>query len=137
MNRVVGVLPLLLLLPACEKLPAAPELPNAPPTASFFYTPVSPIYTGQTRVSFDAQGSRDTDGKIMSYEWNFGDGTPMQTTTGPTTTHVFPDTPSRCIDVTYGVSLVVIDDKGDRGVSSENVTVVELPAPTAPECLPR
>src|SRR5262249_59180670 len=79
MKRLVALVPLLLVLPACEDLPAAPEVPNTPPTASFFYTPVSPIYTGHTVVSFDAQGSHDMDGKIMSYEWNFGDGSPVQT----------------------------------------------------------
>ncbi len=126
-------LPLFLLLPACEELPAAPDVPNEPPRASFFYTPVAPIYSGATVVSFDAQGSRDLDGQIVSYEWSYGDGT-RQTTQTPAITHVFTDTPSRCMNITYGVSLVAVDERGGRGVAAQNVTVTELPAPTSSEC---
>jgi PKD repeat protein len=86
-------------------------------------------------VAFNAMGSRDEDGAIATYLWNFGDGTPEEVTSTPTTTHVFTDTASRCLDVTYGVSLQVIDERGGRGVSSLPVKVTELPAPTAQECL--
>jgi hypothetical protein len=130
----VAALLALLAAPGCEKLPAAPELPNELPSAAFFLTPVAPIYAGQTSVAFNAMGSRDMDGHIVSYVWNFGDGTREETTSVPTTQHVFPDTAARCLTVTYGMSLVVVDDKGGRGVASEAVTVTELPAPTAAEC---
>jgi len=133
MTRALRLLPLVLLLPACEELPAAPDVPNEPPRPAFFYTPVAPIYGGQTIVAFDAEGSRDLDGKIMSYEWNFGDGT-TQSTPNTSITHVFADTGARCLNVTYGVSLVAVDDKGGRGVASLPVTVTELPVPTSPEC---
>ena len=73
--RLLSLLPIVLVLPACEELPAAPDVPNEPPRPSFFYTPVAPIYSGATVVSFDAQGTRDLDGQVMSYEWSFGDGT--------------------------------------------------------------
>ncbi len=79
MMRVLRVLPLLLLFPACEELPASPDVPNEPPRPSFFFTPVAPIYSGQTTVAFNAQGSRDLDGQIVSYDWNFGDGTTRTT----------------------------------------------------------
>ena len=131
--RLLSLLPLLLVLPACEELPAAPDVPNEPPRPSFFYTPVAPIYSGATVVSFDAQGTRDLDGQVMSYEWTFGDGT-RQTTNTTTITHVFTDTASRCLNITYGVSLVAVDDRGGRGVASANVTVTELPAPNTLEC---
>jgi hypothetical protein len=36
--------------------------------------------------------------------------------------------------VTYGVSLVAVDEKGGRGIASQSVTVTELPSPTSPEC---
>lgn len=119
---------------ACEKLPAAPELPNELPSAAFFLTPVAPIYAGRTSVLFNAMGSRDMDGRIVSYIWNFGDGTREETTTASNIEHVFPDTSARCLTVTYGASLVVVDDKGGRGVAAQAVTVTELPAPTAAEC---
>ena len=133
---LVWVWPLALALVGCEKLPAAPATPNLPPTSSFFYSPVAPIYAGQTAVAFNAMGSRDGDGHIASYVWNFGDGTPEETTSTPASTHVFPDTASRCLDITYGVSLVVVDDQGERGVASMPVKVTEPPAPTSSECQP-
>ena len=125
--------PLVLFLPACESLP---EPPNIPPTASFFFTPVSPITAGQTTVNFNAEASRDTDGTIASYAWNWGDGTPAQSSTTPTIAHVFPDNPDlRCIEAKYAVQLTVTDDKGASSSTSEPVTVIEPPPPGSVECL--
>jgi PKD repeat protein len=121
----------------CEKLPAAPDLPNELPVATFAYTPVAPIYAGTTPVAFNALGTHDDDGQVVSYVWNFGDGTPEQTTQSPTFQHTFPDTAARCITVTYGVILVAVDDKEGRGVATQNVTVTELPSPTSQECVGR
>jgi PKD domain-containing protein len=126
-----------LALAGCEKLPAAPVMPNLPPTSTFFYTPVAPILAGQTVVAFNAVGSRDDDGTIASYVWNFGDGTPEETTTTPNATHIFPDTGSRCLDITYGVSLQVVDEQGGRGVATQPVKVTEPPAPTSSACTGR
>ena len=129
------VLPFLLLLvvvaPGCEDLPAAP---NIPPTASFIYNPVSPIIAGDTVVSFNAVGSRDSDGSVASYVWSWGDGTPEQSTTEPTITHVFADTPIRCVDVTYAVLLTVVDDKGDSSSASQQVKVTEVPLAGSASC---
>jgi hypothetical protein len=140
LTRVARCLALIALVGAwtgCEDLPPAPELPNVPPTATFYFTPVAPIYAGQTPVAFSAINARDTDGRVVSYVWNFGDGTPEETTAQPSVRHVFPDTAARCLNVTYGVLLAVVDDKGDRGFSSLGVTVTETPSPTAAECQPR
>ena len=120
-----------LLLVACEDLPAAP---NIPPTASFIYNPVSPIIAGETSVSFNAVGSRDSDGTIARYVWSFGDGTPDQETASPTLVHVFADTSVRCVEVTYAVLLTVIDDKGDSGSASQQVRVTEQPVPGSAAC---
>lgn len=124
----------LLAAAGCEELPPAPELPNEPPTAHFYFTPVAPIWAGQTSVTFSAVGARDRDGMIESYVWNFGDGTRVETTAQAEMRHVFPDTSVRCMNVTYGVLLTVVDDQGDRGFFSQGVTVTEPPAPTSPEC---
>ncbi len=120
-----------LLLVSCEDLPAAP---NIPPTASFIFNPVSPINAGETPVSFNAAGSRDSDGTIASYVWNWGDGTPEQSTTSPTITHVFADTSARCVEITYAVLLTVVDDKGDTGTASQQVRVTEQPTPDSSAC---
>jgi PKD repeat protein len=135
MRRGIRNLCLLLLSPlfivSCEDLPAAP---NIPPTASFIYNPVSPIIAGDTAVTFNAVGSRDSDGSIASYVWTFGDGTPEQSTTSPTLVHVFADTPVRCINVTYAVLLTVVDDKGASGSASQQVTVTEVPVAGSAQC---
>ena len=123
--------PLALVAPGCEDLPAAP---NIPPTAAFIFNPVSPITAGETPVSLNATGSRDSDGTIASYVWTWGDGTPEQSTTSPTITHVFADTPTRCIDVTYAVLLTVVDDKGDSSSASQQVRVTEVPIAGSAAC---
>ena len=125
---------LLLALAACEELPPAPGLPNAVPTATLYLTPVAPIYAGQTAVAFSAVGARDADGRVVSYVWSFGDGTPEVATAEASVTHTFPDTPGRCLTMTYGVLLAVVDDQGERGFVSQAVNVTELPAPSSAEC---
>jgi PKD repeat protein len=127
------LLALLVPVVSCEDLPAAPDT-NVPPEAAFYFTPVSPVIAGQSSVQFNAAGSRDEDGTIQSYTWDFGDGTPRQASDTTSMRHTFPDTPARCIHITYGVSLTVTDDKGTTGVAALPVTVTELPAPGAPEC---
>ena len=118
-------------LVGCEKLP---EIPNVPPVAAFVYSPVSPINSGQTVVTFNASGSTDADGQVASYTWNFGDGTPEETRPTATTTHVFPDTPATCLEIVYTVLLTVTDDEGARGSASQTARVTELPVPTSVEC---
>jgi hypothetical protein len=59
-----------------------------PPTAALTCTPRE----GETvpvTVTFDASGSTDPDANIVSYEWNFDDGTPNQITSEPTIQHEY------------------------------------------------
>ena len=51
---------------------------NQPPVANFTYSPERPI-ANQT-VTFDASSSYDSDGTILSYEWDFEDGNITNTT---------------------------------------------------------
>ncbi|HET7446218.1 MAG TPA: PKD domain-containing protein [Solirubrobacterales bacterium] len=76
------------------------------PVASFAATAGPPH--GPT--SFDASASTDTTSKIVSYEWNFGDGT-TQTTATPTTTHNYKD------PGVYTASLSLVDANGCSGYS--------------------
>lgn len=123
-----------LFAPGCEDLP---EVPNTPPTAAFIYTPVSPIFAGSTVVTFNATGSRDADGTIATYAWDFGDGSAPAQTVEPTIARVFPDTPAECQENVYTVLLTVTDDAGDTGSASQRVTVIELPLLNSRECTDR
>ncbi|MFQ5838746.1 MAG: PKD domain-containing protein [Thermoplasmata archaeon] len=88
-----------------------------PPVASFTFDPPEPII-GET-VTFDASDSYDPDGTIVSFVWDFGDGT---TGSGSTTTHSYD------VAATYTVTLTVTDDDGLADSVSHDVTV--NPPPT-------
>jgi hypothetical protein len=110
------------------------ELPNLSPSAEFVYSPVAPVYAGETAVVFNAVGSLDSDGEIVTYVWDFGDGTGEQQSGGPTLSHTFPDTSARCLEITYTVLLTTIDDKGDGDTASKTIQVIERPVPGSTEC---
>ena len=67
-------------------------------------------------VSFDASSSYDSDGRIVSYHWDFGDGA---TATGVTTSHTFTTTTVEMFTIT----LVVTDDADAIGTSTQSVEV--------------
>lgn len=82
------------------------------PTASFTFSPTAPI-VGQN-VFFNGSASTAPGGRtIVKYEWNFGGGGAQ----GVTVTRVF-DQPG-----TYNVTLIVTDDVGQTGTTSQPVTV--------------
>ena len=58
--------------------------PKLPPVAIFTCDPPSGI--SSLTVSFSAWDSYDSDGRIVSYEWNFGDG---DTDTGLWAVHMY------------------------------------------------
>jgi PKD domain-containing protein len=60
------------------------------PIAYFEMTPRKP--TAQTTVTFDAGFSRSSSGGTsgLTYYWDFGDGSPVVSTTDPTIQHTFP-----------------------------------------------
>lgn len=77
-------------------------------------------------VFFSSGGTFDTDGTIVSYEWDFGDGA---VAAGVTAQHTF-DLPG-----IYTVTLTVTDDAGDRAQAITAITVTgevnEPPVATA------
>ncbi len=79
---------------------------NRAPTADVEANPTSG--PSPLAVDFDASGSSDPDAgdTLSSYLWDFGDGTPTQTTTTPTTSHTYST------NGTYSASLRVEDDHG-------------------------
>ncbi|WP_420120741.1 PKD domain-containing protein [Nakamurella sp.] len=90
---------------------------NQPPVASFVATPV------QLTVNLDASASSDSDGSVVSWTWNFGDGT---TGSGQTTQHVYTTAGTKSI------SLTVKDDDGAEHTSTQNVQVTAPPPNVAP-----
>ncbi|UZN04309.1 PKD domain-containing protein [Cellulomonas sp. S1-8] len=87
----------------------------ADPVAGFTVT------TARLAAAFDAAGSSDPDGALVSWDWDFGDGT---TATGPTAEREFTAAG------TYTVTLTVTDDDGRTGTTAQDVTVA-LAAPEA------
>ena len=57
-------------------------------------------------VSCDGSGSSSPVGNIKEYQWNFGDGTPVVTTTSPTASHTYRGGGD------YTISLTVVNDAG-------------------------
>lgn len=95
------------------------------PTASFAFSPTDPI-PGST-VFFNASASRAAPGRtIVSYEWDFGDGA---TGSGPTASRRYP------LAGSYNVTLVVTDDAGRKGVTSQAVPVKVPETLTAPAAI--
>ena len=89
---------------------------NQPPTASFTFQGSE---TG-VPIAFDGRGSRDADGSIVTYRWDFGDGA---TAEGGERLHAFVR-PGR-----YSVSLTVTDGDGATAGSSAIVEITDPPPP--------
>jgi PKD repeat protein len=75
--------------------------PFGTPTPKFIFSPTSP--KEEDEVLFDASSSTDSDGQIVSYRWDFGDG---ETGYGVRTTHSF------VVARAYQVVLTVTDNQG-------------------------
>ena len=80
---------------------------NFPPAADFTYT------TNDLTVDF-SDLSTDSDGSVLGWSWNFGDG---NTSTEQNPSHTYG------ADDTYTVSLTVTDDHLADDTTSQNVTV--------------
>ena len=88
---------------------------NQSPIASFSYTPAAP--TTDDAVIF-SDNSSDTDGSIMTWAWDFGDG---NTSSVQNPTHSF------AAAGTYVVTLTVTDDGGASDTDSASITVASPP----------
>jgi hypothetical protein len=84
------------------------EPPNNSPRAIMNYT------INDSTVDFDASGSYDSDGSIVSYEWDFGDGT---NATGISVQHTYGESKR------YTVKLYVWDDEGEKSTDMEFIDI--------------
>jgi len=91
---------------------------NRPPVALFTQS-LTTVETGKT-TTFYAGDSYDLDGTIVSYQWDFDDGT-IVTETDLNITHAYED------DGSYTVTLTVTDDDGAINSTSITKTVLNRP----------
>jgi PKD repeat protein len=89
---------------------------NTPPTAVIEYSNDGDTYT------FDASKSTDSDGSIVSYKWDFGDGNTADTVTA---THQFTTTQNQ-------ITLSVTDDKNGIALAQIPLSATVL----GPELIP-
>jgi PKD repeat protein len=94
-------------------------LPNVPPTAVAAWTGCV-----LNVCDFDGTGSTDSDGSIVSYAWDFGDG---GTSNLSATSHAYP------LGGNYVATLTVTDDRGTSRSDTVDVTADDAAnqAPTA------
>ena len=89
--------------------------PNVLPTAAFTES------VNDLDIAFDAAPSADTDGTIVDYAWDFGDGS---TGSGKTTSKKYAAAGP------YSVKLTVTDNRGGKATTTRQVTAI------APNILP-
>ncbi len=92
---------------------------NQPPVAAFTTAPNKPHINEP--VTFDASASKDPDGKVVSYEWDFnGDGVFDQKTQDPVVTH------SYAVSGAKTVTLRVTDNDGATTRVTKTVNISAL-----------
>ncbi|UII25518.1 PKD domain-containing protein [Fulvivirga maritima] len=103
-----------------------PEPANIPPTANA--GPNREITLPQNTISINGSGS-DSDGEIVSYEWNQESGPNTADISDPNAEDITLD---NLIEGTYSFILTVTDDDGDTGSDAVTVTVFPTPANSPP-----
>ena len=96
-----------------------PVAAATPPVAAFTYTPEAPIL-GDV-VIFDASASTPDGGRIVSYTWDFDDGTPSKSIPDPVADHNYTTFG------TYNVTLTVTDNETLTDTTWQIVIVRESP----------
>lgn len=103
----------------CVMSATVPTIPwNATSTANFAVTQIAPDAFAFSSVTTTSPGV-----VIVSYAWNFGDGT---ATTGATTSHQY------VVSGTFPVVLTVRDSKGGTATATRNITATVAPATPVP-----
>ena len=99
-----------------------PPPPSGYPVASFSFSPTSG--NAPLTVTFDASSSYDSDGSIVGYSWNFGDGA---TGSGRVTSHTYT------ANGTFTIRLTVTDNEGKTGSATKSIPVLKVNDPPVAE----
>lgn len=92
------------------------ESENLPPRADIDHDPVSG--SPGVVIVFNASNSRDRDGNIVEYRWDFGaNGTIDRTTSGPTVSRRYPEVGN------YTARVIVVDDNGATDADEDRVPI--------------
>lgn len=94
--------------------------PNVPPEAEISAPTEG---TAESPMTFSSSGTVDTDGEIVEYTWDFGDGSPVSHEANPS--HTYAE------EGTYTVTLTVTDDREGTDTATFTVTVEPKPFPIA------
>jgi PKD repeat protein len=117
MIRILLLALLVLALAACKSSPGGGPPADADPVAELVAS--NQAGAGPLTVTFDASGSEDPAGDIVSYQWDFeSDGTIDETTTTPTISHVYTTVGS------YTAQVTVVDDDGNSDSATLTVRVL-------------
>jgi PKD repeat protein len=87
---------------------------NQPPNASFTYSPAHPVVN--ETIVFNASKSKDPDGNITNYKWEFGNGN-ITDTTEPIINQTY------AVAAEYIVNLTVTDNNGSTNSTSQLIKV--------------
>ncbi len=111
---IIGIVALILAILSVimEEAGEPSKEENIPPSAIISVTSTS-VEVG-SYISFDGSGSLDSDGKIVEYIWDFGDGIKDS---GLYESHFYSAAGN------YNVTLTVIDNEGESDVASIEITV--------------
>ena len=89
--------------------------------SAVFTVPVG-VQAGKT-AAFDGSASGDQGANLVAYAWNYGDGTPLDGSSGAHASHAY------AAPGTYTVTLTVLDSTGQTSSISHPVTVISPPPP--------
>ena len=94
-----------------------------PPTAD---AGENQVVEPDTVVTFNGSNSNDPDGGSITFEWDFGDGSPADTTSGAIAEHTYSTAD------TYTVTLTVTDDEFETATDTVQVVVSSSTEPQDP-----
>ena len=98
-----------------------PVSESQPPVASFTHHPSLEEFLSGQEIIFDASGSMDPDGDIISYKWDFDDG---ETAEGSIVKHRFRGAMNQ--SKTYNITLKVEDSSKLTDSNTVSITVAPL-----------